>query len=97
MKTHDFDPISGAGWDAGGTIRGRSDYGEDYAWETANYSYCECGNVKHIRAIRCRECDDKRKQAEFWDDPDPIRERPKKDWDSLEYIRMIRKQLKEKK
>lgn len=89
-QSTDFEFIEGTGWDGGEVLRGTLDYGDDFDWEDGHLSYCECGNVKQKNAERCYECFNEERIRQRQEDPYAIRERPKKDWNPIEYIQMIR-------
>ena len=79
-------------------LRGTLDYGEDFFQWDFERSFCPiCGNPKNRGARVCHECDARQKEQAWWDDPDAIHERPKKDWDAVEYIEMIRSQIRARK
>lgn len=88
----DFEFIEGTGWD-GQSLCGRLDYGDDFDWDGGHLTFCECGNVKQDKAERCQECFIDEKRCRGDDNPYAIRERPKKEWDPIEYIHMIRAEI----
>jgi len=71
-------------------LHGSLDYGDEFDWEEGHLDYCECGNIKQKNAERCYDCFNEGRIRKGQDDPYAIRERPKKDWNPIEYIQMIR-------
>jgi len=105
LGSNDFELIEGTGWDGTelvslhvqGVIHGRLDYGDDFDWDAGHLSYCECGNVKQDSAERCYECYNQGRLRRAEENPYAIRQRPKKDWDPIEYIRMIQAEIQDRK
>ena len=93
LGSNDFEFIVGTGWDSGEVLHGTLDYGDDFDWEEGHLDFCECGNIKQKNAKRCYDCFNEGRIAKGQDDPYAIRERPKKDWNPVEYIQMIRAEI----